>query len=629
MANVEVVNTRTALDCCISSWMVISVRLASQQPFPACYFCCCCIFKGGTGAKGKKTASTVLQADKNAVIALAVELPSDGGTGLPVEQPSEGGIGLAAKLPSEKSVQEAPTVVSSLQQWGIIEGGDRGKNDEVRSLDGREIGDLAVELPSEKSGQEAPTVVSSLQQWGIKDEQDEGKNNEVRSLDGREIVEITEASETKQNVKGPVFPTDGGGEKDKVVKSSASPKDGAGPDNGMRRVETHTADSKLEGIGALALAPGGRGDEDEAGVKKEEEEAGKEKQEEKGGKEDVKGEAGKEEEQASNESVEISEGVAASSTPSTGDMTREEEDEHWVGNGFVEALKGVSASSTSTSDIIRDKKEEQKGQKLGKENNVEMLVEIAASLTPSTTNVIREETKINEVGTGNMKILEGVAASSTPSTRDAIQEKKNKGEEGVVTGNVEVFKGTNAGSTPSTRDAIQETKTDGEEGVGTGNIEILGGAAVSSTPYTIDVIQGEEEGSVAKDRADGNVDKGAAGQATVVAVQAVRTGTEGGERLDLVMDVTDLVKKDDEIAPAVEETHEEDGKGETDEYVVEGTAETTFEGAVVNSTSNESTVGVAAFPNGAVQGSMECATTREGEGVENIVNIATWKDVPG
>eukprot|EP00903_Cladosiphon_okamuranus_P015678 g14476.t1 len=32
---------------------------------------------------------------------------------------------------------------------------------------------------------------------------------------------------------------------------------------------------------------------------------------------------------------------------------------------------------------------------------------------------------------------------------------------------------------------------------------------------------------------------------------------------------------------------------------------------------------------GAVQGSMQCATTRLGEGADNIVNIATWKDVPG
>eukprot|EP00752_Nemacystus_decipiens_P007761 g6935.t1 len=32
---------------------------------------------------------------------------------------------------------------------------------------------------------------------------------------------------------------------------------------------------------------------------------------------------------------------------------------------------------------------------------------------------------------------------------------------------------------------------------------------------------------------------------------------------------------------------------------------------------------------GAVQGSMQCATTRLGEGVDNIVNIATWKDAPG
>ncbi|CAM9179193.1 unnamed protein product, partial [Laminaria digitata] len=57
--------------------------------------------------------------------------------------------------------------------------------------------------------------------------------------------------------------------------------------------------------------------------------------------------------------------------------------------------------------------------------------------------------------------------------------------------------------------------------------------------------------------------------------------------------------------------------------------EADVEGAEVSFASDESTVGVGAFPNGAVQGSMECATTREGEGFENIVNIATWKDVPG
>ncbi|CAM9872699.1 unnamed protein product [Scytosiphon promiscuus] len=33
--------------------------------------------------------------------------------------------------------------------------------------------------------------------------------------------------------------------------------------------------------------------------------------------------------------------------------------------------------------------------------------------------------------------------------------------------------------------------------------------------------------------------------------------------------------------------------------------------------------------NGAVEGAMECASTRLGEGADSIVNIATWKDVPG
>lgn len=34
-------------------------------------------------------------------------------------------------------------------------------------------------------------------------------------------------------------------------------------------------------------------------------------------------------------------------------------------------------------------------------------------------------------------------------------------------------------------------------------------------------------------------------------------------------------------------------------------------------------------PNGAVQGMMECAMTKEGAGASGIVNIATWKEVPG
>ncbi|CAM9689424.1 unnamed protein product, partial [Pylaiella littoralis] len=36
-----------------------------------------------------------------------------------------------------------------------------------------------------------------------------------------------------------------------------------------------------------------------------------------------------------------------------------------------------------------------------------------------------------------------------------------------------------------------------------------------------------------------------------------------------------------------------------------------------------------AVNNGAVHGSMQCASTKLGEGVDSIVNIATWKDVPG
>ncbi|CAM9689735.1 unnamed protein product [Pylaiella littoralis] len=36
-----------------------------------------------------------------------------------------------------------------------------------------------------------------------------------------------------------------------------------------------------------------------------------------------------------------------------------------------------------------------------------------------------------------------------------------------------------------------------------------------------------------------------------------------------------------------------------------------------------------AVNNGAVRGSMQCASTKLGEGVDSIVNIATWKDVPG
>ena len=71
-----------------------------------------------------------------------------------------------------------------------------------------------------------------------------------------------------------------------------------------------------------------------------------------------------------------------------------------------------------------------------------------------------------------------------------------------------------------------------------------------------------------------------------------------------------------------EEEEEEEGKGETGETTV-------VEGAAVDGTADKSALGVGAFPNGAIQGTMECATTREGEGAENIVNIATWKDVPG
>lgn len=569
------------------------------------------------------------QVETKAVVALAVELPSEGGVGaadveLLPDQP--GKIGLAVDLPFEKAVQEVPTVVSSVQQWGIVDEGDGGKNNEVRSFNGKETVGLAVELPSKEARQEVPTVVSSLQQRGIMDEDDERRKNEGRSVNGGEIVEITKASKKDLKVTGPASPRDSLGEKHKMVKGSASlSKDDGGLDNGARRVETRTADSKNEAVGALALSPSGTGSEDEA----ERKEGRQDKEKTEAGKGEEGSEEGQGGEQAQNGSAEMSEGVAASSTPSTVDMTQEKRVKDWAGNGFLEAPRGVGAinsSTTSTSTAIREG-EEKEEERLGNEK-MEMFRGIAASLTPSTTNgILDEETNKTGVKAGHVNTLEGGAASSTPSTRDATQEQKIKEGEGEGTGNVEVVKRVTSGSAPSTGGNIQEHQKEGEEGVGGGNVEMLGGAAASSTPSTGDVTYGEQKDAAAKDRADGYVD-GAAGHVAVTG--AVLSGKGGEARLDLAMDMKDLTMdvhtENGEVAPAVrEETPEEEegkrGMGQTEE--------TDLEGAAMGDISNESTLGVGEFPKGAVQGSMECANTKEGEGVENIVNIATWKDVPG
>ena len=568
------------------------------------------------------------QVETNAVIALAVEFPSEGGVGAAaVELPPEqlGKNSLAVDLRPEKAVQEVPPVVSSLKQWRIITEGDGGENNEVRSLNGKEAVGLAVELPPKEAVQEAPTVVSGLQQRGIMDEDDEREKNEGGSVIGANIVEITKASKKDLKVTGPVSPGDSLGGKEKTAKGSVSLSEYDGElGNGTKRVETRTAGSKNEAVGALSLLPAGTRSEDEAERKggqqdKERKEAGK--GEEGSG-------AGQGGEQARYESSGMSEGVAASSTPSTGDVAQEKRAQDLVGNGFLEALRGVSASlTTPTSTVIRE--EGQKEEERIGNGNMEMFRGGAASLTPSTINVIHEEeTNITGVKAGNVILLEGNAASSTPSTSDTTQEQKIKGSEGVGTGNVEVLKRVTSGSAPSRTGTIQEHNKEREqEGAGDGNTEMLGGAAASSTPSTGDVTHGEQNDAAAKGRAGGSVD-GAAGQMTLTG--AVLSGKGGEARQDLAMGVKDLEmdvnKEKDEVAPAVrEETPEEEegtrGVGQTED--------TDFEGTATGDISDELTMGVGAFPNGAVQGSMECANTKGGEGAENIGNIATWKDVPG
>eukprot|EP00904_Undaria_pinnatifida_P005053 jgi/Undpi1/1678/HiC_scaffold_11.g05068.m1 len=188
------------------------------------------------------------------------------------------------------------------------------------------------------------------------------------------------------------------------------------------------------------------------------------------------------------------------------------------------------------------------------------------------------------------------------------------------TGSVEVAGGVAASSTASTVEVAKKQKKDGGDGAEDGNVEEVEGVAASSTPSTSDERQERGEDAAAGGHVDGNADGAADGQAITEPAQG---DEEEGAGLEVVVDVK---KEVDEVVPAVEpavdgEIEEDGEKGEEDKTPVEGDA--------VDETAKESMAGGVSFPNGAVQGSMECATTREGEGADNIANIATWKDVPG
>ncbi|CAM9689493.1 unnamed protein product [Pylaiella littoralis] len=87
----------------------------------------------------------------------------------------------------------------------------------------------------------------------------------------------------------------------------------------------------------------------------------------------------------------------------------------------------------------------------------------------------------------------------------------------------------------------------------------------------------------------------------------------------------------EQVAEGVVE-HGSDAEKDTDAMVKGTDAEVMEEeepAAVVVAGAQREGAGGGAVNNGAVRGSMQCASTRLGEGVDSIANIATWKDVPG
>ena len=224
-----------------------------------------------------------------------------------------------------------------------------------------------------------------------------------------------------------------------------------------------------------------------------------------------------------------------------------------------------------------------------------------------------QERKKEEGGGGEGKEQDNEEEGGEGGGEDEEKEDEN-------TGSVEVAEGVAASSTASTVEVAKKQKKDGGDGAEDGNIEEVEGVAASSTPSTSDERQERGEDAAAGGNVDGNADGAADGQ---VITEPAQGEEEEGAGLEVVVDVK---KEVDEVVPAVEpavdgEIEEDGEKGEEDKTPVEGDA--------VDETAKESMAGGVSFPNGAVQGSMECATTREGEGADNIANIATWKDVPG
>lgn len=84
----------------------------------------------------------------------------------------------------------------------------------------------------------------------------------------------------------------------------------------------------------------------------------------------------------------------------------------------------------------------------------------------------------------------------------------------------------------------------------------------------------------------------------------------------------------DVSTPAEVNVVEDGGGGETAEDNKDS-AEGNEEAHAEHGNGGEVTVGFPEAKNGATRGTMECSSTKLGEGAESIKNIATWRDVPG
>eukprot|EP00904_Undaria_pinnatifida_P005051 jgi/Undpi1/1676/HiC_scaffold_11.g05066.m1 len=358
---------------------------------------------------------------------------------------------------------------------------------------------------------------------------------------------------------------------------------------------------------------------------------------------------------------EVLEGVAASSTPSTSDEKKKEGGDG-VGTDNIEVIEGLAGSSTpSTENVLQEEQDKEREEGVG------------GGLTE-----IEEQNKADEggLGAGNVEILDRVAVTSTPSTIDKMQEKIRREERGE-TRNIEIQGGVAASSTPSTSD-VKETQGKEEELATTDGIDnnvsgeggqveavaeaVLSGEEENARNYLVVDVKRENDES----KENGGVALAAAGEAhyedktgetedatgeTENVASERETRDEDGTEDTLHENGTEEDHEDGN-----EETHDVDGTGETndkdgtgeahDEDGTEEKEDSTDKGApledgkgeagktagqedAVGEIRKEPMVKVAAFPNGAVRGSLECASTKAGEGADDIANIATWKDVPG